>query len=86
MRFAPRLTACIPALMLLTSAGLAHAESTLRIGLGSDPDMLDPATARTYYGVLCSAPCVSVWWMSISILKSCRVWRRTGRTATRAKR
>lgn len=50
MRFAPRLTACIPALMLLTSAGLAHAESTLRIGLGSDPDMLDPATARTYYG------------------------------------
>ncbi|PKE30861.1 ABC transporter substrate-binding protein [Rahnella sp. AA] len=50
MKFSPRLSACIPALLLLTSAGLAHAESTLRIGLGSDPDMLDPATARTYYG------------------------------------
>ncbi len=50
MKFAPRLTACIPALLMLTTAGLAHAEGTLRIGLGSDPDMLDPATARTYYG------------------------------------
>ncbi|PRB58933.1 ABC transporter substrate-binding protein [Erwinia billingiae] len=28
----------------------AQAESTLRIGLGADPDMLDPHLARTYYG------------------------------------
>lgn len=36
-------------LMLLGSLQ-AHAESTLRIGLGADPDMLDPHLARTYYG------------------------------------
>jgi len=28
----------------------AQAESTLRTGLGADPDMLDPHLARTYYG------------------------------------
>lgn len=36
-------------LMLLGSLQ-AQAESTLRIGLGADPDMLDPHLARTYYG------------------------------------
>ena len=36
-------------LMLLGSLP-AQAESTLRIGLGADPDMLDPHLARTYYG------------------------------------
>jgi len=50
MKFRPRLSASLSALLLLGSAGLAHAESTLRIGLGADPDQLDPATARTYYG------------------------------------
>ncbi|KFK93750.1 ABC transporter substrate-binding protein [Serratia sp. Ag1] len=37
--------------LLLTGASVqAQAESTLRIGLGADPDMLDPHLARTYYG------------------------------------
>lgn len=36
-------------LMLLGSLQV-QAESTLRIGLGADPDMLDPHLARTYYG------------------------------------
>lgn len=36
-------------LMLLGSLQ-AQAENTLRIGLGADPDMLDPHLARTYYG------------------------------------
>ena len=36
--------------MLLGAAVPAHSESVLRIGLGADPDMLDPHLARTYYG------------------------------------
>lgn len=37
--------------LLLTGASVqAQAESTIRIGLGADPDMLDPHLARTYYG------------------------------------
>jgi len=31
-------------------AGAAHAQSTLRIGLAEDPDILDPTLARTYVG------------------------------------
>ena len=30
--------------------GLAHAQSTLRIGLQDDPDVLDPVRARTFVG------------------------------------
>ncbi|SCB98179.1 peptide/nickel transport system substrate-binding protein [Kosakonia oryzendophytica] len=36
--------------MLLGAALPAQAENVLRIGLGADPDMLDPHLARTYYG------------------------------------
>lgn len=36
--------------LMLTGSLQAQAESTLRIGLGADPDMLDPHLARTYYG------------------------------------
>jgi peptide/nickel transport system substrate-binding protein len=35
---------------LLASAGLACAQTTLRIGLAEDPDILDPTLARTYVG------------------------------------
>lgn len=46
---APRLLAALCLAGLL--AGPAHAaESTLRIGLQDDPDMLDPARARSYSG------------------------------------
>lgn len=31
-------------------AGMASAETTLRIGLAEDPDALDPTIARTYVG------------------------------------
>lgn len=31
-------------------AGVAHAQSVLRIGLAEDPDILDPTLARTYVG------------------------------------
>jgi peptide/nickel transport system substrate-binding protein len=35
---------------LLLAAGSAHAAGTLRIGLGDDPDMLDPALGGSYSG------------------------------------
>src|SRR5215813_7572395 len=35
---------------LMVVAGAAAAESTLRIGLAEDPDVLDPTLARTYVG------------------------------------
>jgi len=35
---------------LLSFAGSASAQSTLRIGLAEDPDVLDPTLARTYVG------------------------------------
>ena len=37
-------------LMLLGASAHSQAESVIRIGLGADPDMLDPHLARTYYG------------------------------------
>src|SRR5580658_5800007 len=43
-----RLTAA--AALLVMSAGVACAQSTLRIGLAEDPDILDPSLARTYVG------------------------------------
>src|SRR5262245_1025000 len=38
------------AAFLSISAGLAAAQTTLRIGLAEDPDILDPTLARTYVG------------------------------------
>ena len=38
------------AMLLLASAGMACAQTTLRIGLAEDPDVLDPTLARTYVG------------------------------------
>ena len=40
----------IAALLLVASAGIAGAQTTLRIGLAEDPDILDPTLARTYVG------------------------------------
>ena len=40
----------VGALALAMTAGSASAESTLRIGLAEDPDILDPTMARTYVG------------------------------------
>ena len=46
----------LPALLLpglaalALAAGAAHAQSTLRIGLAEDPDILDPTMARTFVG------------------------------------
>uniref|UniRef100_UPI000ABCC036 ABC transporter substrate-binding protein n=1 Tax=Type-D symbiont of Plautia stali TaxID=1560356 RepID=UPI000ABCC036 len=37
-------------LLLLGASAHSQAESVIRIGLGADPDMLDPHLARTYYG------------------------------------
>jgi peptide/nickel transport system substrate-binding protein len=44
-----RLAAAAAALLLSLQAGV-HAETTLRIGLAEDPDILDPTMARTYVG------------------------------------
>lgn len=44
------LIAALGGLMLLGASAPGHAESVIRIGLGADPDMLDPHLARTYYG------------------------------------
>jgi peptide/nickel transport system substrate-binding protein len=38
------------AALLLMSAGTACAQTTLRVGLAEDPDVLDPTLARTYVG------------------------------------
>jgi peptide/nickel transport system substrate-binding protein len=40
----------IAAMLLIASAGMACAQTTLRIGLAEDPDILDPTLARTYVG------------------------------------
>src|ERR1700754_28505 len=44
-----RLAAAAAALFVLSSVGV-NAETTLRIGLAEDPDILDPTLARTYVG------------------------------------
>jgi peptide/nickel transport system substrate-binding protein len=44
-----RLAAIAAALLLSFEAG-AYAQTTLRIGLAEDPDILDPSMARTYVG------------------------------------
>lgn len=44
-----RLVAAVAAFITLT-CGMATAQSTLRIGLAEDPDVLDPSLARTYVG------------------------------------
>ncbi|WP_380182469.1 ABC transporter substrate-binding protein [Kalamiella sp. sgz302252] len=49
MKLRHKLFTAFGGLMLISSLQ-AQAESTLRIGLGADPDMLDPHLARTYYG------------------------------------
>ncbi len=46
------------AAMLLSLSATARAETTLRIGLAEDPDILDPTLARTYVGrIVFSAVC-----------------------------
>src|SRR3979411_2476340 len=44
-----RLAATTAALLLSLAAGV-HAQTTLRIGLAEDPDILDPTMGRTYVG------------------------------------
>src|ERR1700759_2170763 len=44
-----RLAAAMTALLLSFQAG-AFAQTTLRIGLAEDPDVLDPTLARTFVG------------------------------------
>src|SRR6202140_46689 len=52
-----RLAAIAAALLLSFETGL-HAQTTLRIGLAEDPDVLDPTLARTYVGrIVFSALC-----------------------------
>ena len=40
----------VSAALLSLAAATAQAETTLRIGLAEDPDILDPTLARTYVG------------------------------------
>src|SRR6267378_496394 len=52
-----RLAATAAALLLSLQAG-AQAQTTLRVGLAEDPDLLDPSMARTYVGrIVFSALC-----------------------------
>src|SRR5690242_4614969 len=48
MRIARVLAAA--AAVFTIASGIAQAETTLRIGLAEDPDVLDPTLARTYVG------------------------------------
>jgi peptide/nickel transport system substrate-binding protein len=43
-------SAAVAAAALLSLAASVHAQTTLRIGLAEDPDMLDPSLGRTYVG------------------------------------
>jgi peptide/nickel transport system substrate-binding protein len=43
-------TAILAGALLAASAGIASAETTLKIGLAEDPDILDPTLARTFVG------------------------------------
>jgi peptide/nickel transport system substrate-binding protein len=43
-------TAAMASALLLSLAATAQAQTTLRIGLAEDPDVLDPSMARTYVG------------------------------------
>ncbi len=43
-------SAVLAAAALLSLATSVHAQTTLRIGLAEDPDMLDPSLGRTYVG------------------------------------
>jgi peptide/nickel transport system substrate-binding protein len=53
-----RTTALTAAALLLSFCATAQAETTLRIGLAEDPDILDPSLARTYVGrIVFSAVC-----------------------------
>src|SRR6201998_4101181 len=45
-----RRTAIAATALVIASAGLASAQTILRIGLAEDPDILDPTLARTYVG------------------------------------
>ncbi|HUN99331.1 MAG TPA: ABC transporter substrate-binding protein, partial [Bradyrhizobium sp.] len=46
------------AAMLLSFGSVVQAQTTLRIGLAEDPDILDPTLARTYVGrIVFSAFC-----------------------------
>src|ERR1700722_15156149 len=50
--------AVMAAALLLSSEAMVHAQTTLRIGLAEDPDILDPTVARTYVGrIVFSAFC-----------------------------
>src|SRR5262244_3844821 len=40
----------LSAMFVVIACAAAHAQSTLRIGLAEDPDVLDPTLARTYVG------------------------------------
>src|SRR3982074_848302 len=52
-----RLVAAAAGLLLSLESGV-HAQTTLRIGLAEDPDILDPSMARTYVGrIVFSAVC-----------------------------
>ncbi|HEX2136758.1 MAG TPA: ABC transporter substrate-binding protein [Microvirga sp.] len=46
----PLIVSLLAATVLMSSAGLAAAQSQLRIGLAEDPDVLDPTLGRTYVG------------------------------------
>ncbi|MGO8912708.1 MAG: ABC transporter substrate-binding protein [Bradyrhizobium sp.] len=50
--------AAIAAALSLSLAATVHAQTTLRVGLAEDPDMLDPTLGRTYVGrIVFSAFC-----------------------------
>jgi peptide/nickel transport system substrate-binding protein len=42
--------ALVAGALLIATAGMASAETTLKIGLSEDPDILDPTIARTFVG------------------------------------
>lgn len=50
MKLHKAVVSALGSVLLLGASAQTYAESVLRVGLGADPDMLDPHQARTYYG------------------------------------
>ncbi|HTZ80253.1 MAG TPA: ABC transporter substrate-binding protein [Stellaceae bacterium] len=81
-------TTAIAALLLAASAGTGIAETTLRIGLAEDPDILDPTLARTFVGrVVFASLCDKLFDITPEVkivpqLASAYKWSDDGKTLT----